>query len=63
LCALHHRAFDARMLTYDDRYRVHVELPSGAHRGKGEEVMLLQFDGTPLTLPREESLWPRVVSR
>ena len=61
LCAIHHRAFDAGILRYDDRYRVQIELPAGAHRGEGEEAMLLQFDGRPLTLPREEALWPRVV--
>lgn len=62
LCAIHHRAFDARILTYDDRYRVRVDLPSGAHRGEGEETMLLQYDGKPLTLPREEALWPSLRS-
>lgn len=58
LCALHHRAFDARILSYDDRYRVRIELPRGSHRGDGEQSMLLQFDGRPLTLPGNEALWP-----
>lgn len=62
LCAQHHRAFDARILLYDDGYRVHIELPAGAHRGEAEETMLLQYDGRPLTLPKDDALWPRVLA-
>jgi len=58
LCALHHRAFDARILRYDDRYRVHIDLPVGSFRGEAEETMLLRFDGRPLALPTNEALWP-----
>lgn len=63
LCATHHRAFDAKVLTYDDDYRVRVELPRGMRAGEGEESMLLAFDGRRLTLPENEGFWPVVVAR
>jgi putative restriction endonuclease len=61
LCATHHRAFDARILRYDAKYRIRIDLPSGTNVGEGERSMLLAFDGRPLGLPRDERFWPVVV--
>jgi putative restriction endonuclease len=60
LCATHHRAFDANILTWDQDYKVRIELPGKA--GEGEQMMLLAFDGRPLLLPSDEALWPVPVS-
>ena len=60
LCATHHRAFDAGILRYDDRYIVRIALPDDRKPGEGEETMLLAYDGRPLTLPADRSLWPLV---
>jgi putative restriction endonuclease len=56
LCATHHRAFDAGILRYDESYNIRIRLPIRA--AAGEEAMLLAFDGKPLSLPRDEQLWP-----
>ncbi len=59
LCATHHRAFDAKILRYDEHYKVRVELPARTTIGAGEETMLVAFDGQPLTLPANDQWWPR----
>jgi putative restriction endonuclease len=58
LCATHHRAFDAKFLFYDQRYRVRIEIPKKSSIGEGERSMLLAFDGRQLTLPNDSALWP-----
>jgi putative restriction endonuclease len=58
LCATHHRAFDAHILTYDSEYRIHIELPDRVTAGEGERSMLLAFEGKRLELPADEALWP-----
>lgn len=50
LCATHHRAFDANILSYDDDYRIHITVEDGA---------LLPFDGQLLLLPAKEQFRPR----
>ncbi|MBW3564894.1 MAG: hypothetical protein KY459_09240 [Acidobacteria bacterium] len=60
LCATHHRAFDAEILRYDDAYQVRIDLPEKMTIGEGERSMLLAFDGRPLSLPKDESLWPMI---
>lgn len=60
LCATHHRAFDAHILTFDDEYRIHIELPERFEAGEGERAMLLAFSGKTLELPNDEELWPAV---
>jgi putative restriction endonuclease len=60
LCATHHRAFDAKFLLYDDRYRVRIDIPRQSAIGEGERSMLLAFDGRPLTLPTSRDHWPVV---
>lgn len=57
LCATHRRAFECGILTFDDEYRVHVDLPDGS--GEGEQAMLLAYEGQQLHLPRDERDWPR----
>lgn len=56
LCATHRRAFDCGILSFDDEYRICVELPDGT--GEGERAMLLAYEGQRLHLPREERDWP-----
>jgi putative restriction endonuclease len=58
LCATHHRAFDAHILTYDADYKIHIELPERLNAGEGERAMLLAFEGKRLELPEDEDLWP-----
>lgn len=60
LCAIHHRAFDARILRYDDRYIVRVALPSERRAGDAELRILLEYHGKPLTLPPDRRHWPSV---
>jgi putative restriction endonuclease len=50
LCATHHRAFDANILSYDNEYRIHIRV---------EDAALLAFDGQLLLLPSNGSLHPR----
>jgi putative restriction endonuclease len=57
LCATHHRAFDAGVLTYDGEYVVHIEVGERTI-GDGERAMLLAYEGKKLTLPSDERLWP-----
>jgi putative restriction endonuclease len=61
LCALHHRALDARILRFDETYRIRVELPSGVTNGEGEKAMLLAYDGRPLSIPAKPEHRPIVV--
>lgn len=58
LCATHHRAFDAEILRYDERFRIEIDLPERTRIGEGERRMLLHYRGTQLHLPKDESLWP-----
>jgi len=60
LCAIHHRAFSAGVMTFDRSYIVRTHLPAKARRGEGEEQLLLAFDGKALTLPADEKQWPRL---
>jgi putative restriction endonuclease len=62
LCALHHRAFDARILRYDASYRIRVELPGGTAAGDGEKAMLLAYDGRTLSLPAKDEHRPIIVT-
>ncbi len=50
LCATHHRAFDANILSYDNEYRIHISV---------EDAALLPFDGQLLLLPSKEQFHPR----
>lgn len=61
LCSIHHRAFDARIIRYDRKFTMRVELPEGAKPGEAEKTMLLAFDGRPLTLPSDRKFWPVVI--
>jgi putative restriction endonuclease len=61
LCAIHHRAFDAKILRYDTTYHVRIDLPPKHAIGEGEQSMLLAFDGRPLALPKDDRLWPAAV--
>jgi putative restriction endonuclease len=61
LCATHHRAFDANILSFDAEYRIHVRLPDRA--GEGEQTMLIAFDGHELLLPTDETLRPILPSK
>lgn len=58
LCAIHHRAFDARILRYDQNYRIRIELPEKSPIGEAEKSMLLAFNGRPLTLPKDDRFRP-----
>jgi predicted restriction endonuclease len=59
LCAVHLRAFQAGILTWDAAYIVRIRL-GHTIAGEGERSMLLSFDGKPLALPRDERHWPAV---
>jgi putative restriction endonuclease len=48
LCAIHHRAFNAGILTIDDEGVVHVRV-SG--KGSAEQSMLLAYDGGKVRMP------------
>jgi len=50
LCATHHRAFDAKILTFDDEYVIQV---------KANEPTLIEYRNKRLLLPAEERFWPR----
>jgi putative restriction endonuclease len=50
LCATHHRAFDASLLSYDNEYRIRIGV---------EDAALLPFDGQLLLLPSKEQFRPR----
>ena len=52
LCGTHHRALECGMLTYDDDYRIRIDLPSKAEIGEGEQAMLFAFEGKLLNVPR-----------
>src|SRR6266513_1778634 len=54
LCATHHRAFDAHILSYDSDYRIRIELPERFAAGEGERAMLMAFAGKRLELPADE---------
>lgn len=58
LCATHHRAFDAKILRYNDDFVIHVDLPDRMPIGEGERSMLLAFEGKKLELPSDQALWP-----
>jgi putative restriction endonuclease len=58
LCAIHHRAFECGMLTWDDDYRVRIHLPSPGEAGDGERQMLLAFEGKLLSLPKRADWRP-----
>ncbi len=58
LCATHHRAFDAHILSYDSDYNIRIELPERFNAGEGERAMLMTFAGKRLELPADEELWP-----
>jgi len=58
LCATHHRAFDAHILSYDSDYNIRIELPERFNAGEGERAMLMAFAGKRLELPADEDLWP-----
>ena len=58
LCAMHHRAFDAHILSFDDAFIIHVQLPDRLTPGEGERAMLLAFAGKKLQLPADEECWP-----
>ena len=62
LCAIHHRALDARILRYDAAYRIGIDLPAGAVVGEGERSMLLAYDGRPLSLPANVDHHPLILS-
>jgi putative restriction endonuclease len=62
LCATHHRAFDAHILTYDSAYKVRIDMPDRFNAAQGERDMLLAYEGRKLELPEDESLWPRMVN-
>ncbi|HEX9161754.1 MAG TPA: HNH endonuclease, partial [Thermoanaerobaculia bacterium] len=57
LCATHHRAFDAKILRYDEDYAIRIALPR-ASGGEGEIAMLLAYDGKRLLLPAAQTDWP-----
>ena len=56
LCATHHRALTAGILTFDNAYVIHIDLPAAA--GPGEQAMLVAYEGKSLALPKDENLWP-----
>jgi putative restriction endonuclease len=58
LCATHHRAFNAHILTFDAEYTVHIELPDRFSAAQGERDMLLAYEGRKLELPDDEEMWP-----
>ena len=60
LCATHHRAFDAHILSYDSDYNIRIELPERFAAGDGERAMLMAFAGKRLELPSNEELWPLI---
>ena len=60
LCATHHRAFNAHILTYDSEYKIHINLPERFNAGEGERDMLMAFDGRLLQLPSDQDMWPTV---
>ena len=60
LCATHHRAFNAGILTFDSEYVIHIQLPDRFNAAQGERDMLLAFEGRKLELPEDEDSWPRV---
>ena len=62
LCASHHRAFNARILTFDAEYVVHINLPDRFSAAQGEHDMLLAYEGRKLELPEDEAMWPAVSS-
>lgn len=57
LCATHHRAFTAGILTYDGDYTIRIVLGE-KNVGDGERMMLLAYEGKRLALPADERLWP-----
>ena len=61
LCATHYRAFNARILTFDSEYTVHIELPDRFSAAQGERDMLLAYEGRKLELPEDEAMWPAVI--
>lgn len=50
LCATHHRAFGAGILTIDDEGIIHIRLDRKSV-GEGELAMLLAYDGLPARMP------------
>lgn len=58
LCATHHRAFDAHILTFDGDFNIHVQLPDRITPSEGERAMLFAFAGKKLQLPANEECWP-----
>ncbi|HUP49741.1 MAG TPA: HNH endonuclease [Thermoanaerobaculia bacterium] len=63
LCAIHHRAFEAGILTWNDNYVVRIELPERRAPGEGERDLLLAYAGKPLTLPADREHWPLISGR
>ncbi|MBC8327189.1 MAG: HNH endonuclease [Planctomycetes bacterium] len=58
LCALHHRAFDRRILRVDEDYRIDVD-PAAIHARDAEaRRALLDHRGARLVLPPRRELWP-----
>ena len=51
LCATHHRAYGAGILTIDEEGVIHIRLDR-RRIGEGERRMLLAYDGQPAKMPR-----------
>ncbi|MEO8216935.1 MAG: hypothetical protein ABI718_07625 [Acidobacteriota bacterium] len=59
MCAIHHRAFATGILTIDESGIIHIDLPGRA--GAGGQRLLQDYAGRALTLPADESDWPRLL--
>ena len=58
LCALHHRAFDAEMVSVTPDYQVIVLDDRLSHPTDPANRVLLDHRGQRIRLPRDEALWP-----
>ena len=58
LCALHHRAFDADMMSVDPEYNVVLLDDRLSHPTDPANRVLLDHRGQRIRLPRDEAMWP-----
>jgi len=58
LCALHHRAFDRRILCVNGDFRVEIDQASIPSRDREARRSLLDHHGRPIRLPKDRRLWP-----
>jgi putative restriction endonuclease len=59
MCPTHHRAYDQDIVVVNDTYRVEIRRDRLDHAGaEATARMLLDFDGKPIWLPKDEGLRP-----